>query len=133
FLQSIGAQAGIPVEVSADDDVPAAPVDSALLEQALVNIVKNSVESAASRHDGSGCVTVTATRGADGSAVITVTDNGPGISPDKSRVIFTPFYTDKPMGQGIGLTFARDILSRHNASFTLATGPDSLTRFTIVL
>lgn len=133
FLQSIGAQAGIPVEVSADDDVPAAPVDSALLEQALVNIVKNAVESAASRHDGSGCVTVTATRGADGSAVITVTDNGPGISPDKSRVIFTPFYTDKPMGQGIGLTFARDILSRHNARFILATAPDGLTRFTIVL
>ena len=51
----------------------------------------------------------------------------------KMNIIFHGFNTDEPMGQGIGLTFARDILSRHNASFTLATGPDSLTRFTIVL
>lgn len=133
FLQSIGAQSGIPVDVDIAADVPEAPIDSALLEQALVNIVKNAVESVAALPAGEGRVTVAARRDAGGHAMIEVADNGPGISPEKSRKIFTSFYTDKPQGQGIGLTFVRDILTRHHARFTLATAPDGLTRFSIIL
>ena len=61
-----------------------------------------------------------------------MTDNGDGIDADKARRLFTPFYTDKPGGQGIGLTFVRDVVRRHGAKCSLATGADGLTRFTIV-
>ncbi len=64
---------------------------------------------------------------------LTVTDNGPGIDDAKAAKIFTPFFTDKPDGQGIGLTFVREALRRHNCEFSLATDrADGLTRFTIV-
>lgn len=134
FLQSIGAQYGVPVVVETSPDTPEALIDSTLLEQALVNIVKNAVESAATLPAGTGRVAVGTIRDAAGRATITVTDNGPGISVEKSRRIFTPFFTDKPQGQGVGLTLVRDILNRHRARFTLATDPaDRLTRFTIIL
>ena len=131
FLQSIGARVGVGVEVCADADVPVAPVDNALLEQALVNIVKNAVESVCALPGGaaSGRVTVHAMSDA-GRAVIEVCDNGPGITPEKAGKIFTPFYTDKPLGQGIGLTFVRDVLTRHGARFALSTDR-GITRFRI--
>jgi len=133
FLQSVGAPAGVRVEVMADDDVSEALIDDVLFEQVLVNIVKNAVESVATLPDGAsaGLVTVRVS-GNDGRPVIEVTDNGPGISEEKSRKIFTPFYTDKPQGQGIGLTFVRDVLSRHGARFSLST-ENGVTRFRIEL
>ena len=57
---------------------------------------------------------------------------GPGITPDKAAQMTSPFFTDKPGGQGIGLTFVREVLSRHDCTYSLATSPaDALTRFTI--
>ena len=64
--------------------------------------------------------------------MLEVTDNGAGVDAEKAGRLFTPFYTDKPGGQGIGLTFVRDVVRRHGARCTLATGEDGLTRFTIV-
>lgn len=124
----------VKVEFDLSADAPKVMVDEALLEQALVNIVKNSVESidsARARGDGE---IVVSTRAEGRKAILCVADNGAGISAEKSRKLFTPFYTDKPMGQGIGLLFVRDVLRRHGARFTLATGSsDRLTRFTIEL
>ena len=61
-----------------------------------------------------------------------MTDDGPGIPEEKADKIFSPFFTDKPTGQGIGLTFVADVLRRHRAAFSLTTGPaDPLTRFHI--
>ena len=63
---------------------------------------------------------------------ITITDNGRGISPEAAQHLFTPFYSTKPQGQGIGLLLIRDILTSHGCTFSLLTDPtDYLTRFTI--
>ncbi len=128
FLQSLGSAAGVKVTVADSDCNPEVSIDAPLMGQALVNIVKNAVESAAGRPDAAVSVAVCRR---DGHAVLEVTDNGPGIDPDKARRLFTPFYTDKPGGQGIGLTFVRDVVRRHGATCRLATSPDRLTRFTI--
>lgn len=103
-----------------DEKVKADPV---LLGQALVNIVKNASESTGN----GGMVRIETTP-----QTLTVTDNGGGITPDKADRIFTPFYTDKPTGQGIGLTFVRSVLTGHHANYSLSTDPsDGLTRFVI--
>lgn len=131
FLQSIGARVGVPVGVKLPDDDLYASFDRVLLEQVLVNVVKNAVESAAATPGGAVTVQLGS---AKGSAEITVIDNGAGISAEKATHLFTPFYTDKPEGQGIGLEFCRIVLERHHAGYSLATSPeDSLTRFTITL
>ena len=101
-----------------------------VFEQCLVNFFKNAVESIAQTgHKGE--VTIATSRSEKGGLLVTVTDNGAGISPEKSLKIFTPFFTDKPSGQGVGLTFVREVLRRHRCSYSLQTDSDSLTRFTI--
>lgn len=101
-------------------------IDVPLLEQAVINIVKNSVESIGDRPGGHIEISVT------GSHRLTVTDNGPGIADEAAGHIFTPFFSTKPSGQGLGLMFVAEILRRHGATFSLATPTeDRLTRFSI--
>lgn len=106
--------------------------DAALLEQALVNIVKNGAESVAASGRADGYVEVEAGRDDSGCVAIVVTDNGPGLSDACRARLFTPFFTDKPGGQGIGLMAVREILRSQGCAFTLVTSAaDRLTRFTI--
>lgn len=130
FLESLCMPAGCSLNFNLTDSAPSCLADTPLIEQCLVNIVKNAVESIAQTgHQGE--VTISTSRAAKGGLLITVIDNGAGISPEKSLKIFTPFYTDKPSGQGVGLTFVREVLRRHRCSYSLQTDADKLTRFTI--
>ncbi len=122
FLESICTQHGVKFSLRSENSAMVM-ADAAQIEQVLVNIVKNACESTGR----GGHVTVTVA-----GPTITVADDGPGISPDKAVQMASPFFTDKPGGQGIGLTFVREVLSRHNCTYSLATTTaDSLTRFTI--
>ncbi|WP_373723501.1 ATP-binding protein, partial [Bacteroides heparinolyticus] len=62
---------------------------------------------------------------------VEVIDNGPGISKKEEEKLFSPFFSTKPHGQGIGLVFIREVLSRHGCTFSLRTYNDGLTRFRI--
>ncbi|MDE7475921.1 MAG: PAS domain-containing sensor histidine kinase, partial [Duncaniella sp.] len=63
---------------------------------------------------------------------LTVTDNGPGISEENARMLFSPFFSTKVNGHGIGLLFISEVLHKHGCKFSLVTSPtDHLTRFTI--
>lgn len=126
FLESMCAGRGIELEIHVPQQRVEVMADAPMLEQALVNIVKNSAESIGR----SGKISVEVSL--DTAPVVTVTDNGPGIGQAKAEKIITPFFTDKVGGQGIGLTFVREALRRHRCSFSLATDhTDGLTRFTI--
>ena len=106
-----------------DEAIPV-HLDTTLFQQALVNIVKNAIESITDK----GEITITTVP-----KTLTITDNGRGISPEVAQHIFTPFYSTKPQGQGLGLLLIRDILTKHGCTFTLLTNPDDgLTRFTTV-
>ena len=65
-------------------------------------------------------------------ALIEIVDNGPGISKETEAKLFSPFFSTKPNGQGIGLVFIREVLSRHGCAFSLRTYNDGLTRFRIL-
>lgn len=102
-------------------------MDEAQMEQALINILKNAVE-ALPAHGGS--VTVRAGSSAGG-GYVEVEDTGPGISDDARPHLFTPFFTTKQNGQGIGLTMVQEILRRHGFGYTLDGPPGGPTRFRI--
>lgn len=118
-------------------DLPDRPVrmmlDAVLMEQVLVNIVKNGAESASQNPpDRPPCVNLTLTAGIN--PLLTITDNGHGISDDVAARLFSPFFTTRPDGNGIGLMLVNEVLSAHRLRFSLATSPaDRLTRFTIHL
>lgn len=89
-------------------------VDGIQFEQVLVNIVKNAYEAIGS--DGEIRITTKTSP-----ATIIIEDNGPGIPQDVKEKLFTPFFTTKSTGQGIGLMFVRDILINHNCKFNLSS------------
>lgn len=98
--------------------------DPVLMEQVLINIVKNSAESI-----GSGGEIIVSTTGSPGG--FTVIDNGKGISEECSEMLFSPFFTTKKEGHGIGLLFVSEVLHKHGCRFSLVTGSDRLTRFDV--
>jgi two-component system nitrogen regulation sensor histidine kinase NtrY len=92
--------------------------DIELLDQALINLVRNAIE--ALRDTAEGRIVLSAQRDPDGRVAIAVADNGPGIAPDQLEKIFVPFYTTKRQGSGVGLTLVRQIATAHGASVDVA-------------
>lgn len=131
FLQGIASGFGVRFEMNLPTESYTIKADIVLLEQVLVNIIKNSAESVVASNRSDGLVSVDA-KSAGSEVIITVTDNGVGISEQNRYRIFTPFFSDKPNGQGIGLMTVREILRKHDCRFSLGTSPDDkLTRFVI--
>lgn len=127
FLESLCAEKGISLELNLCKENPSVMLDAALFEQVLVNIIKNSVESITS-DDGK---IVIATSVNCGTVSIDVSDNGCGIPADVAQQLFTPFFTTKSYGQGLGLTLIREILTKHNCSYRLYTDDTGITHFRI--
>lgn len=114
----------IKIEFSKDKDVDVM-IDSVLMEQVLVNILKNSMESI----DENGAITIKIN---DSLPQLIIIDNGAGILPEDQPNLFTPFFSTKPTGQGIGLMLIREILMKHKADFKLYTDQRTgLTHFEI--
>jgi signal transduction histidine kinase len=101
-------------------------MDRAQMEQAIVNIIKNSIESIGEN----GKVTIRMGKRGD-RGYLTIEDTGRGISPEVRTQLFTPFFSTKENGQGIGLTLVQEILSRHGFEFSLEGQPGRPTEFTI--
>src|SRR5690606_26084078 len=110
------------------DVEPVAPVaiDRALMEQALVNILKNAMEAIGT----DGTVTIRVAR-AHGRTRVSIEDTGPGLAPEVREHLFTPFFSTKEAGQGIGLTLVQEILMRHGFDFSLDSSPPAPTAFVI--
>ncbi len=104
------------------------------MEQVIINIIKNAVESIEIRNkknphlENQGLITF---RTAFKPKQLLIEDNGIGISPEAEQQIFSPFFTTKDNGQGIGLTLIREILVNHGFQYSLKTSEDKLTTFQI--
>jgi signal transduction histidine kinase len=103
-------------------------VDRGQFEQALVNILKNAIEAI----DGTGTITIRLTS-ASGHSTLEIEDTGPGIAPEAQSNLFTPFFSTKPHGQGIGLTLVQEILSAHGFDYGIERTGQGTTRFSIVM
>ncbi|WP_380785499.1 sensor histidine kinase [Sphingomonas sp. R86521] len=105
------------------DIMPALPRlngDVALLTQVLLNLLKNASEATAATQTPT--IALTAELKPHDRIRIAVTDNGPGIPPHLSREVFLPFFTTKPRGSGIGLSFARQIVLLHGGQIEAGNG-----------
>jgi nitrogen fixation/metabolism regulation signal transduction histidine kinase len=96
---------------------PEVACDPVQLEQVLVNVVKNAVEAIQAAGEPGEIVV----RGGRQSrrSFLCVADSGPGFSPEVQAQLFTPFFTTRDKGQGIGLTMVQEILLAHGFDFTL--------------
>jgi two-component system nitrogen regulation sensor histidine kinase NtrY len=105
------------------------PLDEAQMEQALINILKNATEAIPPE---GGRIIVRCGMREEG-AIVEIEDSGPGISDEVRPQLFTPFFTTKQNGQGIGLTMVQEILRRHGFGYSLDGPPGGPTRFRIAL
>jgi len=108
------AQREIELAIDADDGLPPIPMDRNQMEQVLINVLKNAVEAI----DRNGRIEIRAQY--DGANLdLRIFDTGCGLDAQTKDGLFTPFYTTKRHGQGLGLTLVREILTRHAWRFSL--------------
>ncbi len=103
--------------------------DDQLIEQVLINLLKNAMHALNGRPSGK--IQLLGFMNKRGRITLQVIDNGPGILKDVLDKIFIPFFTTKPSGSGIGLSLSKQILRLHNATITAHSEPEVETVFTM--
>ncbi len=130
-MRDLTAAVAVPrkVEVTLESEPARADCDAGQLRRALLNLAHNAVQ--ACPDDGSGKVRLSCSR-KNGEVVVTVGDSGLGIPADVLAKIWTPFYTTKQSGTGLGLAFVREIARDHHARLDVESRPGGTT-FTLAL
>lgn len=100
----------IQVNISFSEDKTFIKLDPQLMEQVLMNLVKNAKQALSNTENPE--ITLSS-RQFNGGAILEVKDNGPGIPADELEHIFMPFYSTREEGSGVGLSFAQHIMRLH--------------------
>ena len=124
FMEHVCQSRHITLQMDLCEKNPIVQMDTSLFEQVLINIIKNAAESI----ESDGQITI---RTSDSPIMLEIGDTGKGISKAVEAKLFSPFFSTKPNGQGIGLIFIREVLMKHGYTFSLRTYPDGITRFRI--
>jgi nitrogen fixation/metabolism regulation signal transduction histidine kinase len=105
-------------------------MDRKLMEQVLINLVRNAVEAIPAGKEGR--IEVSAYKGPDEFILLQVKDNGEGIPHEILNQVFIPFFTTREKGSGIGLSLSRRILSLHGGSIQIHSEPGKGTSIAII-
>ena len=124
FMENLCQNRDIELQLDLCEENPLVNMDTSLFEQVIINIIKNATESI----DTNGRIII---RTSSVPLMLEIGDTGRGISKEVESKLFSPFFSTKPNGQGIGLIFIREVLMKHNYTFSLRTYPDGITRFKI--
>lgn len=103
--------------------------DPDLIEQVLINLIKNAMEALAGQEDG--FIRVSVLRPQAQKVLIEIRDNGPGIEEEHISNVFVPFFTTKAEGSGIGLSLSRQIMRLHKGAITMRTAVGEGTLFVL--
>lgn len=104
--------------------------DRTQISQVLVNLLKNAIEAIGSRPDGQ--ISIRVKIDSEENVVAEIANNGGQIPRDIADQIFTPFFTTKQGGSGIGLSISQRIMQLHNGSLALTANNPDRTAFTLV-
>ncbi|WP_458379285.1 PAS domain-containing sensor histidine kinase [Pseudomonas chlororaphis] len=101
----------VTIELRLADNLPPVYADRILLEQVLLNLLRNAIEANREVHPQQGSQIVLGAQGSsEGGVEVSVSDQGPGVSAEQLAQLFTPFYTSKANGLGLGLSMSRSIV-----------------------
>jgi signal transduction histidine kinase len=121
-------QAKIDCDLQLDPGLPPVKVDPELLHRAISNLILNAIEAMPQ-----GGRLAVRTRAEGGQAKIEIADSGPGLTPEESARMFTPYYTSKAHGTGLGLAIVQSVVSDHRGRIRVQSNPDQGTTFVIEL
>ena len=123
---------GIEVEVSIEPEDTMLYADRALMSQVMVNLLKNATEALLAQ-DCQRKITIRSTIDAEERIQIEITNNGSAIPAEVAENIFTPFFTTKTDGSGIGLAVSRQIIRLHGGSLRLKHNEAGRVTFAVVV
>jgi nitrogen fixation/metabolism regulation signal transduction histidine kinase len=120
---------GISLLIETEEDSLKLIADKLLIEQVLINLVKNSIEAIST---SKGTIKLKAFRTGSEKICIQVIDNGKGIKKEDLNKIFIPSFTTKKNGNGIGLSISKQILVMHRSTITAISNPNDSTIFELL-
>jgi signal transduction histidine kinase len=133
FAEIEARKSGVRLRLDIPAELPLVFADRIMIEQVVLNLVKNGIESMQESRREQRELTVSA--GVDGARTveIAVADRGHGISAEQAEKLFAPFYTTKPEGMGMGLNICRSIVEFHDGRLWAQPNPGggSVFRFTL--
>jgi two-component system NtrC family sensor kinase len=130
FLESEANSNNISISLHFDEAVPTIRTDGAQVQQALLNLIENSLDAVGF----GGQIDITTSRSAT-EVCVQIADNGPGIKPEVMGKIWEPFYTTKEVGKGtgLGLSICNDIAHKLGGAITVENRPQGGALFTLKL
>ncbi len=125
-------QSYVTLQVECPPDLPPVLADRVLLEQVLLNLTRNAIESMQDIARERRVLRIAAAQG-DAHVSVSVIDNGHGIPPEVAERLFSPFFSTKAEGMGMGLSICRTAIEFHGGTLTHADNPGGGTVFTFTL
>jgi PAS domain S-box-containing protein len=120
FLKYELTEAEIDIKLELDEKIPGVVVDPKYLKQALLNLIKNSVEAT----ESGGEIQIKTEEVADGDVAVYIIDNGEGIPENIMNKIFEPYFTTRRSGTGLGLVIVYKILKELGGDLTINSKVD---------
>nr|NQU93652.1 GHKL domain-containing protein [Bacteroidota bacterium] len=127
FMHAEFKKQNITFSLSVKPDNLTLSADPGLIEQVLINLIKNAIE--ALNQSDSAIIHLIAFVNDDYKLIIEVKDNGTGIEPALMDEIFVPFFSTKAEGSGIGLSLSRQIMRLHGGTIRVSSQPGVVTSF----
>jgi signal transduction histidine kinase len=133
FADIEAQRTGTQIVVDIPENLPNIVVDRIMIEQVLLNLVKNGIEAMNDVPLARRRLTIEAQPVAGRMLEVAVIDQGHGLNEEDSDRIFAPFYTTKPEGMGIGLAICRSIIEFHQGRLWVEARREggSVFRFTV--
>jgi len=133
FAEIEARKAGVDIRVSIPAALPPVYADRIMIEQVLLNFLRNAREAMQHLAPAQRIAEIRTTR-VDGShAMVEVADRGVGISPEAARQLFSPFFSTKNDGMGMGLNICRSLIEYHEGNLTFVRNTDVGTTFRFTL
>ncbi|TBW34643.1 PAS domain S-box protein [Siculibacillus lacustris] len=132
FVTPDARKAGVEIEIAALPPNLTVEADRILMEQVLLNLMRNGIEAMAATPAGDRRLGIAA-QADDGHVVVSIADRGSGVDPTTADRLFTPFFTTKPEGMGMGLNICRTIVELHQGRLDFTARPGGGTIFAVTL
>ena len=120
---------GLKIKYKVSQDIQVT-FDRVRVHQALLNVVKNALEVSP---PGKSVFLNVDCRSTDGTVYIKISDQGSGITEEAMKKLFTPYFTTKTSGTGLGLAQARKIMKAHNGEIEVLSSSSDGTTFALIL
>jgi len=104
---------GVRLDLTLAQPLPTVQADRILVEQVMLNLVNNAIDAMHGVPSARRRLGVETAVDAQGTVQVTIADRGAGIAPENESRLFTPFFTTKDRGLGLGLSICRSVVEMH--------------------